>query len=255
MSYIAKIIDVWQRDGVLALFRKITKEIELKTLPYFDYWFDLMHGVDTCAARFHDNTSDIGSDDKKTAIRYEATPVNAVRSILKKLPVNHPHYTFIDYGSGKGRVLLMASEYPFKSVIGVELSKRLHLTAENNLRSCRYFNQRCARVKSLCADAAEFKLPSYPLVVFFFTPFLGAVMDRVIGNIQESLKVNPRPIHIVYYGSRLDILGKLSNMNFTHQEIYSRHPLSASGDYRGHLFSSRVVSTENNEATKREGQC
>src|SRR5689334_23652607 len=35
-------------------------------------------------------------------------------------------FTFVDIGSGKGRVLLMAAEYPFPHIIGVELLPELH---------------------------------------------------------------------------------------------------------------------------------
>jgi len=43
-------------------------------------------------------------------------------------------FTFIDLGSGKGRVLLMASDYPFKRIIGVEFMPELHRAAQENVR-------------------------------------------------------------------------------------------------------------------------
>ena len=254
MSVFSKVIDVVQKDGIFVLFTKSINNIKIKTLPYFDYWFDLKYGVDTCQAMFHNEASDIGSNNKRTAIRYEATPVKAVRSILKKLPVKHSEYTFIDYGSGKGRVLLLASEFPFKNIIGVELSKRLHEIAEKNIKICKHLNHKCINIESFCADAAQFELPNNPLVIFFFTPFLGLVMDRVIANIQGNWMANPRPIHIVYYGSRIDIIKILSNMNVTHQLIFSKHLLSASGKYKGHLFSFRASAKENCEVIELEGQ-
>ncbi len=48
----------------------------------------------------------------------------------------HPaiaNYSFIDLGCGKGRAVLMASEYGFRQVIGVELHRSLAKTAEKNL--------------------------------------------------------------------------------------------------------------------------
>ncbi len=42
-------------------------------------------------------------------------------------------FTFIDLGSGKGRVLLMASEYPFQKIIGVEFMPELHRAAQKNI--------------------------------------------------------------------------------------------------------------------------
>lgn len=238
MKYIPKIMNVLRKDGVFALIRKISIEIRIRILPYFDLWFDVEHGVDTCEVIFHDGKSDLSSDDKKTSVRYEATPVKVVRSILSKLSINHSDYTFIDYGSGKGRVLLLASEYPFKRIIGVELSKHLHIIADKNIRICKHLDKKCADLESRCIDATEFSLPNNPLVIFFFTPFLGTVMDHVANNIQESLRTNPRPVHIIYYGSRTDIIKIFSDKDFAHQEVYTDRPLSASGSYRGHLFSS-----------------
>jgi predicted O-methyltransferase YrrM len=51
--------------------------------------------------------------------------------------------TFIDFGSGKGRALWMASEYPFRQLIALEFSPELHRIAEANIT--RYFSptQRC----------------------------------------------------------------------------------------------------------------
>ena len=43
-------------------------------------------------------------------------------------------FTFVDLGSGKGRTLLMASDYPFRRIIGVELLPSLHQIAQENLR-------------------------------------------------------------------------------------------------------------------------
>ena len=245
MKYMSKIVNVVKKDGVSVLFLKIKQHIRLKSLPYFDYWFDLKHGVNTCAVMLQGDDSDIDLDGKKDAVRYEATPVNAVRSILKKLSIDYSEYTFIDYGSGKGRVLLLASEYPFKQIIGVELSEDLTKTAKENFEICKNLNQNCTDVELCCANATQFKLPNGPLVIFFFTPFLGIVMDQVVSNIQESLNNTPRPMHIVYYGSRDDIIKIFSDMNFIHQVVYSKRPLSASGNYKAHLFSFRAISKEN----------
>ncbi|MBW2173575.1 MAG: class I SAM-dependent methyltransferase [Deltaproteobacteria bacterium] len=160
-----------------------------------------------------------------------------MRSILKELPIDHSEFTFIDYGSGKGRVLLLAAEYPFKRIIGVELSKKLHEIAQNNIKIWKCSNPKCTDIKLCHGDATQFKLPDDPLVIFFFAPFRGIVKDLVVSNIRESFNANPRPIHIVYYGIRTDFIEISSDMNINHQEIYSRHPLPASGDYKGHLFS------------------
>ena len=47
--------------------------------------------------------------------------------------LNFRDFTFIDLGSGKGRTLLMASDYPFRRIVGVEL---LHICMKLRRRIC-----------------------------------------------------------------------------------------------------------------------
>jgi hypothetical protein len=47
-------------------------------------------------------------------------------------------------------------------------------------------------------DAVEFQLPEDQLVVFFYHPFVGKTMLRVLLNIEESLRSNPRELYVVY---------------------------------------------------------
>lgn len=237
LKYCSKIVRTLKKEGVYSLFRKIINHLTLRIMPYFDFRFDKKFGVDTCGTMFQGDESDIGFAEKKTAVRYEATPVNAARSILKNLTIDHSAYTFIDFGSGKGRVLLLASEYPYKNIIGMELSQRLNEICQKNIEVWNSPEQKCFNIKSFCTNAAVFKLPNEPLILFFFTPFSASLMSNVISNIQESLKNAPRSLHIVYYGSRQDLIELFFKLGFSHQEIYSKRPLSASGEYKAHLFS------------------
>ena len=47
--------------------------------------------------------------------------------------LNFRDFTFVDLGSGKGRTLLMASDYPFRRIVGVELLPSLH---KSRSRTC-----------------------------------------------------------------------------------------------------------------------
>jgi SAM-dependent methyltransferase len=79
-------------------------------------------------------------------------------------------FTFVDLGSGKGRTLLMASDYAFQRVIGVELLPALNRIAQENLSSYRSPSQRCFQLESICADATTFPLPPDPLLIYLFIP-------------------------------------------------------------------------------------
>src|SRR6266513_2996494 len=67
------------------------------------------------------------------SVRYEATPVSFFHSVLSKLAVDYQRTVFIDFGSGKGRTLLLACHYPFHSIIGVETSPALCQIAVDNV--------------------------------------------------------------------------------------------------------------------------
>src|SRR6202165_2780171 len=88
--------------------------------------------------------------------------------MMARLPIEFDQFTFIDLGSGKGRTLLMASEYPFMRIVGVELIAELHQAAEENIRAYRSATQQCRQIEAVCADASEFVFPETPLVLYLF---------------------------------------------------------------------------------------
>jgi SAM-dependent methyltransferase len=108
-------------------------------------------------------------------------------------------FTFLDLGSGKGRTLLMASEYPFRRIVGVELLPSLHAIAQQNLAAYKSESQRCFAMESVCGDATNFPLPDGPLLVYLFNPFSGNILTRAVRNLEKSFQANSRPIHVLYH--------------------------------------------------------
>ncbi len=129
-------------------------------------------------------------------IPYDPTEPKYIRWAFRNLPVNPADYAFVDFGSGKGRVLIAAAKFPFLQVVGVERSKELHEAAMINIRSAK--RMKCRDVTSICMDATEFSLPASPCILFFYNPFKGETMDRVVSNIQASLTRSPRPLFVIY---------------------------------------------------------
>ena len=107
-------------------------------------------------------------------------------------------FTFIDLGCGKGRVLLMASDYPFKKIIGVEFMPDLHRAAQKNIAGYSTDRQQCRQIEAVCMDARDFQFPSGPLVVYLFNPFSEATFAQVLENLRHSVEQTPRPIYIAY---------------------------------------------------------
>ncbi|MFL6674072.1 MAG: class I SAM-dependent methyltransferase [Massilia sp.] len=169
--------------------------------------FDWIHGVDTRTMADLPALT-IGSRNKPLGEAYEGSPVFSFRRLLRRLDIPCQDYAFVDFGSGKGRTLLLAGELPFKQVIGVEFSAELNHLAARNIS--RYRRRKAQRVATLHCDATEFALPDENLVLYFFNPFKAEVLDKVLANISASLAHRPRKVILVYLNLRApDLLGKL----------------------------------------------
>jgi len=130
-------------------------------------------------------------------------------------------FTFLDLGSGKGRTLLMASDYPFSRIVGVELLPNLNQIAEENLRQYKSGSQQCLRVESICGDATNFPLPPEPLIIYLFNPFPEAGLRGFLENLRRSLKERPRRVYLLYHNALLEKVvdgsGLLQKIGGTHQ--------------------------------------
>jgi SAM-dependent methyltransferase len=118
-------------------------------------------------------------------------------TILSGLQIRYEEFTFVDFGSGKGRALLLASEYPFQRVVGMEFSPQLHRIAQENIRRVAG-HQKSGPVESVCADFLDFPLPSTPAVFFFFDPCDDPVLKQLLHKIRESLELGPRTVYLIY---------------------------------------------------------
>jgi SAM-dependent methyltransferase len=160
-------------------------------------YYDWQHGVNTCGdAKLADLTL-VGSNADHGVFYHPAHP-KFLREVLNSLKIDFSTYNFIDLGSGKGRALLVASEYPFAEIIGVEFAAELHEIASRNIQSYRSKTQRCKNVRSVNLDAAEFEMPATPLVLYLFNPFRPAVLGPVLQRLQRSLDSHPRDVTMIY---------------------------------------------------------
>jgi len=128
---------------------------------------------------------------------HEPSSPDAFRMALDSLDVDVTQMVFVDYGSGAGRAVLMASTYPFREVVGIELAPWLHARAQANVRAFPAEAVRAGAIRLVCANAAAFELPPDPAVLYLYNPFGAGVMRQVRANIEASLARHPRPITII----------------------------------------------------------
>jgi predicted RNA methylase len=114
-----------------------------------------------------------------------------------------PTDVFVDFGSGKGRIVWQAAHLPFARVIGVEISDQLNAVARTNIEKHRD-RLTCDNVELITADAAEFEVPDDMTFAYFFAPFRGEVFRRVIRHIIESIDRSPRQVTLIYANPELD---------------------------------------------------
>lgn len=112
------------------------------------------------------------------ATHYEPTPLTDFDRFIKSLPAEiHPERTtFVDAGSGMGRVVLLAAKLPFKQIAGIEVSPALHEIAKENLANYPASQKACRDIRLIRADASAWPLPKGDLLVYLYNPFDATLM-------------------------------------------------------------------------------
>ncbi len=178
--------------------------------------FDRHHGIDT-AAPVPRSILGIDAERARHAVGYMASGTDFVHSVIAGLDIDHRDYSFIDLGCGKGRALLIASHFPFRRVIGVEVSARLTQIARANIAAYRAPEQRCARLEAVTADAGEFEPPDGPLVIYLYNAFDDVVLGRVADRLAASLARAPRDVRLIYVQpEERRMLDRLACLQVTH---------------------------------------
>jgi hypothetical protein len=213
--------------------------------------FDWRYHIDTAGViQLADLTCESGN--RKWGVWYEPTPLRALTLMLSVLPADVSNFTFVDFGSGKGRTLLYASTRAFRRILGVEFTLELHQVAERNIRTYRNPKQRCFDITSLHTDAVEFAMPEEPCVLYFFHPFGEEVMARVLANIRNSYQRHPRKFILLYYHPQLRHM--LEGMEFLRKCDERVMPFDLSGEpciYRRRLEVYETVEPRSDWAEAR----
>lgn len=127
---------------------------------------------------------------------YKPSEWLTLRRILPRREVS-PDDVFVDFGSGMGRVVVQAAmQYPFRRVVGVEISEQLHEVAQRNVERTRARFH--GEVQLVAGDVREFPIPDDVTVAYFANPFTGPIFHQVIDRLLASFDQHPRPLRIIY---------------------------------------------------------
>ena len=191
--------------------------------------FDAAHGTDTAAVLVGRELGPSVTRGGHLVIHYETTSAAAIRMPLDGLAIDFSQFVFIDLGCGKGKPLLVAATYPFRRLIGVDISPACIRVARRNI--ARYGPEKIdpARVELLNLDAEDFEFPGDPLVIYLFNPFPGKVLDGVVANLERSLRAQPREAVIVYVNPHGLAAITRSELFERTPTIADRMPMAAAG--------------------------
>lgn len=140
----------------------------------------------------------IDSPHRAQGVRYQASDPDFVRRAIESLPIRPEEFVFLDIGSGKGRTLLVASEYPFEAVTGIEFAADLNKIALDNIRRYRSPKRKCRTVMSLCEDAVRCTFPRANTVLYMYNPFDEGVLAIFLDRLRASLTDFDRKLFLIY---------------------------------------------------------
>jgi SAM-dependent methyltransferase len=167
-----------------------------------------MHGVDTSGLVPARHLVTGHANDEHVTAYYGVAP-SILRSLIaewRETIPPHPisSYTFIDIGAGKGRGLLVASEFRFRKVIGIELNPELAVIARQNVvhwnstHAADPTSAPVAPIEVLEQDALDFDFPATPVLLFLFHPFEAPVLRQLLRRIETQFSKRPNTLDLIY---------------------------------------------------------
>lgn len=131
---------------------------------------------------------------------YRPTPVKVFEWAMSAVTEPLDRMTFVDYGAGKGRVLLLASRFPFEKIIGAEIALELQDDCAMNIAQYPRSLMKCRDVDCLRVRATTLPIPEQASVFYFFDPFDMDVFEKVLARIVRSYKRQRRAIYLICVG-------------------------------------------------------
>ena len=142
----------------------------------------------------------------------ESILVPLIRKVFDSIRISSDDI-FVDFGCSQGRALLIASEYNFKKVIGIEFLSDICITAEKNINNYKKTSKTKTNISLMKSDVLDYKFLGDENFFYFFNPFDCQQMLRLMKNIENSVKKNPRLVRIIYVSPRCH--DTLIDFNFT----------------------------------------
>ncbi len=207
--------------------------------------FDERYGVETGGLIWGEELRS-GERREYWATGYYGISPSVFWQALDRLGLDWGRYSFLDVGCGKGRALMLALRYPFRRVVGVDLSADLVGVARANLERFRPNWRTSALAEAVAGDATAFELPGGPLVLYLYHPFAAPVMSEFLAHLREAVEREPgREVYLLYVNPELDsLLGRTTFLEKLWRECFPLQEEDAIADRFGsreeHVSAYRV---------------
>ena len=162
--------------------------------------FDRRWGTETSRLA---NLSSLSVDPARArhGVRYQPSTGDVLAHAMQALALRAEDYTLVDYGSGKGRVCMVAARAGFSRVVGIEFSPELCATARDNMARFVAAGGASRAPEIVLGDAGAYKPPAGPLLAYLYNPFGPPVLDEVVERLAAKASAGD-PVFVCYVDPR-----------------------------------------------------
>lgn len=198
---IAKVRRSLKCKGLRKTLRVAAETILFHLSVWNERRFDRSRNIDTTEIVPIKSLSTL-TDNRKFSEDYVPTPLSIIRRSIESVADDLSDFTFIDIGSGKGRVLFKAAEYDFRRIIGIEFSKELSDMCKENIVRHKTRRQKCFSIEAVFEDVLNYEFADEKLVIFMFDPFDEVIVSMLVEKLREHFVQCRKKIYIIYYFPR-----------------------------------------------------
>ena len=157
---------------------------------------DGLYGIDT-AGIINASALRSGSGADVHSFGYGASLPSVIRRAIETCP-NLDQASFIDLGCGKGLPLAVATEYPFRRIVGVELSPTLSAVAAQNAERVAAAHPQRTRIEIVQGDMLTSELPTGYLIAYLYNPAYPPLLRRLVRRLAEH-QAQGNKVMVIYY--------------------------------------------------------
>ena len=132
---------------------------------------------------------------RESNLGYGGCQPSCLRRALSTV-TDQERYTFLDLGCGKGRGLIVASEFSFRRVMGIEIDAALCRICRANAAAIRARFPARPVIEVSEGDATVLALPPGDLVVFIYHAFGLALLQRLVERLMVAGE--SRSLFVIY---------------------------------------------------------